>query len=355
MNEVFLCLGGNLGNRLENIEKATALIAKHLGKIVKKSAIYETEPWGSASSKKHLNQCLLLLTKTESQKLINELLLIEKKLGRNREGCKNGDRVIDIDILLFNNEVIKSKNLQVPHPRMHLRNFVLVPLNEIAATKKHPILKKNMSTLLKTSTDKLLVKKQNSFKLICIEGNIGSGKTTLGLELAKSINAYYIKEEFEDNTLLPLFYKNPKKFSFALEISFLLARFNQLLKALSKNDKHIVCDYSIYKCLWFAKVNLTDKNYKHFQKLFHNLASQLVQPHTIIYLKTSNSNLQQNIKKRGRPYEQEIKQEYLKRVNLSYEKGLKKLDGINKKQVEIKNYQKNTFKNLIKEIQQDIK
>jgi len=355
MNEVFLCLGGNLGNRLENIEKAITLIANHLGAIVTKSSVYETAPWGSSSTKKHLNQCLLLHTKFESQRLMTELLAIEKKLGRKRGSSKNGDRVIDIDILLFNNETIKSKHLEVPHPRMHLRNFVLVPLNEIAPTKKHPILKKTINSLLKSSTDKLLVKKQSSAKIICIDGNIGSGKTTLGLELAKSLKGHYIKEEFEENALLPLFYKNPKKFSLPLEISFLLARFNQLLEALSKSDKHIVCDYSIYKCLWFAKVNLTNKEYKHFQKLFHNLTSQLVQPHIIVYLKTNTTNLRQNIKKRGRVYEQKIKPEYLKRVSLSYEKGLKKLNHISQKHVEIKSYQKNTFKNLIKEIQQSIK
>lgn len=355
MNKAFLCLGGNLGNRLENIEGAITLIAKHIGKITQQSFVYETAAWGSSSSINYLNKCILVHTLLKPEPLLKKILAIEKKLGRVRSNHQNTDRTIDIDILLFNSEIINTKQLEVPHPRMHLRNFVLVPLNDIAPNVVHPKYNKSIKTLLKTSKDKLQVKKYKSKIIICIEGNIGSGKTTLGTQLAKSLNALYIKEEFENNPLLPLFYKDPKKFSLPLEISFLLTRFNQLTEAFAQPNNYIVCDYSMHKCLWFASVNLSAKKYKYFEKLFFNIASQLPQPDLIIYLKTNHTNLQQNIKKRGRAYEQNIKSDYLKAVQHNYEKGLKKLNNLSQMHVQIKNYDKISFSNLVKEIKNQVK
>lgn len=355
MNEVFLCLGGNLGNRLENIEKAIHLIAKDIGKVTNQSSVYETDAWGSSSTNKYLNKCVLLQTHFNPQQLIKLILRIEKKLGRTRGTNKNADRIIDIDVLLYNSAIIETETLEVPHPRMHLRNFVLLPLHDIASNVRHPILNKTIKELLYASKDKLQVKKHKSKKIICIEGNIGSGKTSLGAELAKNLKANYVMEEFEDNPLLPLFYKNPKKYSLPLEISFLLSRYNQLKEAQNHKSQFIVCDYSIYKCLWFARVNLSSKKFAHYKKLFQNIASQLPEPDLIIYLKTSHENLKKNIKKRGRPYEQGIKLNYLKAVHQQYEKGFKNIGNISQKHVEITNYGKNTFKNLIKEIKSQLK
>ena len=356
MNKVFLCLGGNLGNRLENIENALKLIKTSAGPIVQTSSIYETQAWGSRSKANYLNLCIEISTKLSAPSLLKVLLTIENKLGRSRGAYKNADRTIDIDILLFNDEKIESKSLLVPHPRMHLRKFVLVPLNEIASTIVHPLFKKNISTLLKNCKDGLFIKKyKDTHQIICIEGNIGSGKTTLAVELAKQLKATYVKEHFEDNPLLPLFYKNANSYALALETSFLIARFNQLTKALVKTNTPIVCDYSIYKCLWFARANLPKSDLKHFKKMFDVLASELPEPTLIVYLKTSPSNLKQNIKKRGRPYEQAIQSTYLKKIDKQYMKGMKSLKQIPQLHFELTSYQPSTNNKLVKEIKSHFK
>jgi len=352
MNTVFLCLGGNLGNRLENIEKALVLIQKNAGTLVLTSSVYETAAWGSSSFNKYLNLCAQIETELSATELLKKLLSIEKKLGRHRGNDRNADRTMDIDILLFNQQTFNTKQLQIPHPRLHLRKFVLIPLNEIAPNLIHPILKKKISWLLKNSKDELPVTKYitNICKIICIEGNIGSGKTTLAAELAKQLKATLLNERFETNPLLPLFYKNSKTYALALETSFLLERFNHLHTALQNSTGYVVCDYSIYKCLWFAKANLKGQDLAHFTKLFHTLANELPKPHLLIYLKTSTKNLQKNIHNRGRHYEKDIQSAYLDKITLSYQSGLKALKDIPKKEFELSSYSKSTSKQLCKKV-----
>lgn len=355
MNKAFLCLGGNLGDRLENIEKAILRIKK-LGKIVKRSSIYETEAWGKNSENAYLNMCIELLTKLDAPQLMKAVLKTEKDLGRTRTSKLNTDRTIDIDILFFNDKVVKSKLIEVPHPRLHLRNFVLIPLNEIAPKFVHPKLKKTISALKKQCKDKLKVTKFDParFKIICIEGNIGSGKTTLAGDLAKELDARLMEERFEDNILLPSFYKDPKQYAFALELSFLLDRFEQLQKVYSEKHKYIVCDYSIFKCLWFAKVNLKKYQYRAFKELFALVSGALQKPDLFIYLETSIGNLKNNISKRGRIYEKGIETDYLKKLDKEYKKGLAKLT-VPQLHYNIDSYTKDTSKRICKQVLEKIK
>ena len=155
MNVAFLCLGGNMGDRLANLSEAKALIKAERLTIITQSNIYETKAWGAVDSADYYNQCIKITTDLDAAQLMKVLLGIEQKLGRVRNENKNQSRIIDIDILLFNNEIMGSDLITTPHPRLHLRQFVLKPLNEIAADIYHPVLKKTIKELLEICTDTL--------------------------------------------------------------------------------------------------------------------------------------------------------------------------------------------------------
>jgi len=350
MNEVFLCLGGNLGDRMQNLGTAKALIAEGCGKITAQSKIYETEAWESKSKNRFLNQVIKIQTRNTAEILLIKLLLIEKRLGRTRTKHKNGDRTMDIDILFFNKEHINADGIEIPHPRMHLRKFVLKPMVDIAPDFVHPVYNKTIATLLKECNDNLKVKTVPQVNYICIEGNIGSGKTTVAKELAMKLGAGYLPEQFEKNDLLPLFYAEPELYSFPLEYSFMLNRFQHIADAFKNRKGLVVSDYSIYKCLWFAKVNLSRKDFLFFKKHFHAIESQLPKPDLIVYLDTSTKNLKKNIRARGRVYEQQITESYLDKVGQQYLKGLRKLESIESLVIPVKNYVPGLNSELIKTI-----
>ncbi len=158
MNEAYLLTGGNIGDRLMNLRQACLKIEKEAGTVLKKSAVYETAAWGLTAQNPFLNQVLLISTSLAPEELLQTLLNIEQQSGRKRM-VKMGPRIIDIDILFYNNEIILSAGLTVPHPQIANRRFVLTPLNEIAAGFVHPALQKTIAELLETCPDNLEVKK----------------------------------------------------------------------------------------------------------------------------------------------------------------------------------------------------
>lgn len=157
MNSAYLLIGGNLGNRIENLTKAISAIEKGIGKIIKVSTIYQTASWGITDQPDFLNQVLLVTTKFSAAETMQIILSVENKMGRIRT-LKNASRIIDIDILFFNDEIINSRLLTIPHPEIQNRKFVLIPLNEIAPQLLHPVFKQSIQNLLSTSKDKLEVK-----------------------------------------------------------------------------------------------------------------------------------------------------------------------------------------------------
>ncbi len=158
MNKAYLLTGGNLGNREQNLSTARTLISEKCGSIVAASALYETAAWGNTEQPAFLNQAVELSTPLLARQLIRKLLKIEKQMGRVREE-KYGPRIIDIDMLLFNEEKHNYSFLKLPHPEMQHRRFALLPLAEIAPAVLHPVLKKTISELLHECKDELEVKK----------------------------------------------------------------------------------------------------------------------------------------------------------------------------------------------------
>ncbi|HEY8388542.1 MAG TPA: deoxynucleoside kinase [Parasegetibacter sp.] len=156
---------------------------------------------------------------------------------------------------------------------------------------------------------------------IAIEGNIGAGKTTLAHLLAKHYNARLVLEEFADNPFLAKFYENPKQHAFPLELFFMAERYKQLKDMVLTKDLFqtvTISDYLFTKCILFARVNLPEEEYRLYQKLFDIIQQQLVQPDILIYLHSPVKKLKENIKKRNRPYEQTIGDEYLFKLQETY-------------------------------------
>jgi deoxyguanosine kinase len=190
---------------------------------------------------------------------------------------------------------------------------------------------------------------------ICIEGNIGAGKTTIAKALAKKRKSLYLPEQFDENVLLPLFYKNKTRLAFPLEYSFLLERHSQILKHFKNSgNKETIGDYSIYKCLWFAKANLSKKDNRFFKKHFTIIEKDLRRPDLIVYLETSGKNLLNNIKKRGRAYEVSISQNYLSSIGKSYSKGLKDLKKIQILKIKVSRYDARSQKEILDKIEKFI-
>ncbi len=158
MNGVYLGIGGNVGNRAYYLDKARAKITGLIGPILRESSIYKTAAWGNTEQQDFYNQVLYVRTKLEPASLLKTCLEIEKEMGRQRD-VKWSARTIDIDILFFNNTIIQKERLQIPHPHAHLRNFVLIPMEEIAPHYIHPIFRKKIRTLLKQCPDILPVSK----------------------------------------------------------------------------------------------------------------------------------------------------------------------------------------------------
>ncbi len=332
-NQVVLSLGSNLGNKQENIQLAIDLIHNSVGTVIKISSLYQSPSWGF-ESENFYNCAILIHTTKTPQKVLSKLLKIEKDLGRKRlETNEYEARTIDIDIIYWNDEIIESENLTIPHPKMQKRLFVLLPLQDLKLDWKHPILNQKTSELIQNCEDKskldfvsnldfsLAKLKLDTFNYIAIEGNIGAGKTTLATKIAEDFNAKTVLERFADNPFLPKFYKDQNRYAFPLEMSFLADRYQQISDDLAQFDlfkDFIVADYHIFKSLIFAKVTLHEDEFRLYKTLFDIIYKEMPKPDLYIYLYQNTDRLLQNIKRRGRSYEQEIPAEYLDKINKGY-------------------------------------
>lgn len=158
MNKIYLLLGSNMGNSQQQLTTATRLIKKKIGKVTRLSKLYTTAAWGYNDQPDFLNQVIVAETKLTALQTIYVIHSIEKEMGRIRT-VKNAPRIIDIDILFFNKDVIQENILSVPHPEIPNRRFVLVPLNELSPNFKHPVFQQSIHHLLNTCKDPLNVKK----------------------------------------------------------------------------------------------------------------------------------------------------------------------------------------------------
>ena len=346
-----IALGSNKDDKFKNLQLAVDAIYKDIGNITLISQVYKSPAFGFKSDD-FFNCCLVLESYLEAQKVLETLLEIENSLGRTR--TKNNTyeaRTIDLDIVFAEDNIINTKRLQVPHPEMSKRKFVLLPLNDVASKIKHPKFNKEVSMLLEECKDdsvlepiKIWLKnpsKQHDFSkynYIAIEGNIGAGKTSLATKISHDFNAKLILERFADNPFLPKFYEDANRYAFTLEMSFLADRYQQISDDLSQLDlfkDFIVSDYDVFKSMIFSKITLNEDEFSLYRKLFYLMYKDIAKPELYVYLYQNTERLQKNIKKRGRDYEQNIADDYLEKINTGYLDFLKTQKDFNVKIIDV--------------------
>jgi len=349
--KVYLSIGSNKGDKLKHLQNAINAIYNKIGVVKSISKVFETPALGFEGDV-FFNACLLIETALKPNKILQELLQIETKIGRTRSKKAGYEsRVIDLDILFIEDAIIDTKALQVPHPELQNRRFVLEPLATIAAAIVHPVFNKEVAVLLaecpddsKLETINIWLKNPSkkhqfsTYNYIAIEGNIGAGKTSLTTMIARDYNAKIILERFADNPFLPKFYQDAQRYAFTLEMSFLADRYQQISDDLSQLDlfkDFIVSDYDIYKSLIFSKITLPEEEFKLYRKLFYLMYKDIAKPELYVYLYQNTERLKENIKKRGRKYEQNIKDDYLEKINAGYLEFLKNQTELNVKIIDI--------------------
>ena len=351
IHQVYIALGSNKGDRLKYLQEAIDLIFAEVGKISSIAKVYNTPAVGFEGDD-FLNTCISIETNYTPEALLDKLQTIEQSLGREpSKGSTYQARTIDLDILFYDDEVIANSSLNIPHPELHKRQFVLQPLKHIAPKLVHPVLEMSIEDLqikcadkgdiedikiwLKNPTKKFSF---SNYNYIAIEGNIGAGKTSLAHKISHDYNAKLILERFADNPFLPKFYEEPQRYAFTLEMSFLADRYQQISDDLSQLDlfkDFLVSDYDIYKSLIFSKITLPEDEFKLYRKLFYLMYKDIAKPDLYVYLYQNTERLQENIKKRGRVYEQNIDSEYLEKINSGYLEFLKNQSELNVKIIDI--------------------
>jgi len=328
-NKAVISLGSNLGNRLEMLQKALVLLEQNNIKVTALSSLYETPAWGFDSAPFY-NACAQIETDFSPQELLSLFLEIEEQLGRIRQQVDGYTaRQIDLDLLFYENLILNTEGLELPHPRLHLRNFVLVPLKEIVPQWQHPVLNFTVTELLEQCSDQDDLERLpfykwsppifDAFPYITIEGNIGVGKTTLAQKMATVYELPLLKETFVKNPYLEKFYTNPVTYALDVEAHFLKVRINQTQLFWKQNKTQVVSDYNILKSLIFARQNLNSADFKDYQNRFNEILHSQKLPNLMVYLYTGIDILQEQIKRRGRPYEQKIKNQYLEQIEQGYQ------------------------------------
>ncbi len=330
----YLGLGSNIGNKIGYIRRSLVALSRlPKTKITKVSSLYETEPYGKKEQPWFINIVVEILTELSPLELFKKCKSIETKLGRQKRE-RWAEREIDIDILLYDDIVLSTPELQIPHPDMHNRRFVLIPLSEIAPNAIHPIFKKSISELLieckdttriihipeKIDLKNIIEPEVKEIRYIAIEGVIGAGKTSLAKLLGERLNAKVVLEQYYENPFLEKFYEDRERYAFQTQIFFLLSRYKQQMELhqIDLFHEYLITDYIFDKDKIFAHINLKGDELKLYEMLVGMLEKNIPVPDLVIYLQSSVERLMQNIRKRGRPYEKNISEDYIRELYNAY-------------------------------------
>ena len=319
----YIGLGSNLGDRKDFIGKSLQLLRETPDVSVERvSVIVETKPLSDANQPMYLNCAAEIKTSLSAEKLFHRLVLIENTLGRKRDG-KWASRTIDLDLLLFGNEVIKSDTLTVPHSQMHLRSFVLTGLRQLNPKLEHSVLNETVDTLASRLNSGDFALRSDMPQLISIAGNIGAGKTTLAKILADAFKCPAIFEAYDTNPFLAKVYAGNHDLALDSQLYFLFTRLEQLKPASLEKGRPVVTDYLFQKEQIYAKLLLNAEQLALYQKFYSIVSPAVADPVLVIHLQNPPTQCLERIHKRSRPYEQRIESSFLEAVGAGYEQGLR--------------------------------
>jgi deoxyguanosine kinase len=317
--KAYIGLGSNLGDRRANIEGAAAMLAGAGGiELARASEPVETAPLGQADQPMYLNAVAELKTALSAEDLHQRLIDIEAALGRVRQG-KWSPRTIDLDLLLFGDNVVDNRDLTVPHPQMHLRSFVLRGLCQLNAGLIHPVLNETIRELADRLGGRDFALEPDLPQLVCIGGIIGVGKTTLAGELAARLGCDVLLEPYDTNPFMPDVYAGKKELALDSQLYFLTSRAVQLDPDLLAQGRICISDYVFDKELIYARRLLDAQQLAVYEEIHPPFAAKVAPPVLVIYMRDSAVACLERIHSRNRPYEQRIELPFLKALDSDYE------------------------------------
>lgn len=314
----YIGLGSNLGDRERSIRDALQLLGGNgTVEVARVSDIKETLPLGQAAQPKYLNGVAEVRTTLKPAELLRKLKATEAAFGRQPDSSWQ-PRPIDLDLLLFNDEIITTSGLAVPHPEMHLRSFVLDGLCQLAPELIHPVLKVPVSELSSRLAGGDFFLDPQRPQVVNVAGVIGVGKTTLARKLAEALPAEVLFEPYDTNPFLPQVYAGKTELALDSQLYFLVNRARQLDPDALPRDRVFVTDYVFQKELIYARRLLDAHQLPLYESLYPPLAEKAATPVLVIHLYDSPANCLQRIHSRNRPYEQRMTLEFLEALDEDY-------------------------------------
>jgi len=318
----YIALGSNLGDREGYIRSSLKMLGEAPDvDVVRVSDIVETAPLAQADQPNYLNAVAEIKTTLSAEDLYETLADIETSLGRVREG-KWSPRIIDLDLLLFGQEVINAPDLTVPHPQLYLRSFVLKGLCQLNGDLLHPVLKESVSELANRLGGSDFVFNPDLPQLVSVAGIIGVGKTTLTKKLSKSLACKILLEPYDTNPFMPDVYAGKKELALDSQLYFLTSRIGQLSRDILPAGQIAISDYIFDKELIYARRLLNPRQlalYVEICSAFGGFATKVAAPVLVIYLRDSPQKCLERIHRRNRHYEQQIELQFLVALDSDYE------------------------------------